>query len=122
MKCLCSQKRFGRALLQLALFLVFCVLPAFSVLAQPAATAAHEEIAHGELPQEIGEVIFDVPGEPGKQIYIIGHSHRSAISGANGLHTVKAQAEVYRIGEWLIQTKKSVFCCRKAFSKRRQRQ
>jgi hypothetical protein len=84
-----------------SVFLFLCLLPAPVVLAvQTAARPA--EIAPA-FPRELGEVIFHAPGEEGKHLYIIGHSHRSALSGANGNHTVRAQAEVFRIGELLIR-------------------
>jgi hypothetical protein len=37
------------------------------------------------------------------QVFIIGNSHRSSASGANGSHTVPAQVQTYRIAEWLIR-------------------
>lgn len=55
------------------------------------------------IPAEFGEVIFEIPGKSDRHLFIVGHSHRSARTGANGANTVQAQAEVYRIGEWLIQ-------------------
>lgn len=77
------------------------LLPAVSVLAIEAAAQAPS--AGLALPAELGEVVFALPGTSDRQIYIIGHSHRSARTGANGAYTIKAQAEVYRIGEWLIR-------------------
>lgn len=55
------------------------------------------------IPAEFGEVIFEIPGKADRHVYIVGHSHRSARTGANGVKTVQSQAEVYRIGEWLIK-------------------
>ncbi|MFO0753414.1 MAG: hypothetical protein U0411_08830 [Thermodesulfovibrionales bacterium] len=37
------------------------------------------------------------------QLYIIGTSHRHTVSRSNGSNTAKVQAEVYKIGEWLIE-------------------
>ncbi len=71
---------------------------------QPAARPAVIAPANAPaFPRELGEVVFHAPGEAGKHLYIIGHSHRSALSGVNGDHTVRAQAEVFRIGELLIR-------------------
>jgi hypothetical protein len=56
------------------------------------------------VPDQYGQVLFSKEGDSrDKHIYIIGHSHRSALSGANGQHTISSQAQVYRIGEWLIR-------------------
>ncbi|MFA5515699.1 MAG: hypothetical protein WDA20_05370 [Desulfuromonadales bacterium] len=98
---------------RLALLLsIFCLLPDGAL----ASTAGVDD--NGGLPHVLGEVIFQTPGENGKQIYIIGHSHRSSISGANGSHTVKAQAEVYRIGEWLIHNKNARLLLPEGFFKK----
>jgi hypothetical protein len=70
-------------------------------LIQPRAAAAVPMV-----PEQYGQVLFSKAGDSSdKHIYIIGHSHRSAVSGANGQHTVSSQAQVYRIGEWLIREK-----------------
>ncbi|HKJ65570.1 MAG TPA: hypothetical protein VJ969_09215, partial [Desulfopila sp.] len=53
------------------------------------------------MPWEYGEVIYRINPESNKQLYIIGISHRDSSTGANGSTTVKAQKEIYRIGEWL---------------------
>lgn len=55
------------------------------------------------LPAEFGQVIYQKYGDRPNQIFIVGQSHRSAATGANGVNTVQAQAEIYRIGEWLIR-------------------
>ena len=55
------------------------------------------------IPKEYGEVIYQLNGEGSKQIYIIGVEHRNTITCCNGINTAKIQAEVYRIGEWLIR-------------------
>ena len=107
MKCFRSiEQGIGRLLRQSgSLFLLLCLLPVPSVMAEGnlAIVAAVQKTGTAKvLPHEFGEVIFDLPGQEGKQLYIVGHSHRSALSGANGSHTVRAQTEVYRIGEWLI--------------------
>ena len=70
----------------------------------PDKAAAHLN-ATGEacVPAEFGEVIYRENGQCPQQIFIIGQSHRSALSGQPGPETVQVQAEIYRIGEWLIQ-------------------
>lgn len=55
-----------------------------------------------KIPKEYGEVIYQSNGESSKQLYIIGLEHRDAMTRLNGTHTSKVQAEVYKIGEWLI--------------------
>ena len=69
------------------------------------AQEARESFGKGgpALPSEFGEVIYQIHGDRPNQVYIIGQSHRSAATGANGSNTVKAQAEIFRIGEWLIE-------------------
>ncbi len=58
------------------------------------------------LPNEYGRVIYQKNQDATNQIFIIGQSHRSGLNGKNGQHTVQAQMEIYRIGEWLIRQKK----------------
>lgn len=57
------------------------------------------------LPSEYGQVIYQTNPDSPKQIYVIGQSHRSAITGKDNQDIVKVQAEIFRIGEWLIQQK-----------------
>lgn len=54
------------------------------------------------LPAEFGEIIYRINPHALQQIYIIGQSHRSALSGQAGSDLLEVQAEIYRIGEWLI--------------------
>jgi hypothetical protein len=49
-----------------------------------------------------GEIIYQSNGKNQQQIYVIGMSHRDSITGQNGRQTSQVQAEVYKIGEWLI--------------------
>jgi hypothetical protein len=58
------------------------------------------------VPAEYGEIVYQKNGHLPQQIFIIGQSHRSALTGQAGSDTVKVQAEIYRIGEWLIREKK----------------
>lgn len=57
------------------------------------------------LPAEFGQVIYSFNGQNPNQIYIVGMSHRDALSGKNGANTARTQAELYKIGEWLIRNK-----------------
>ncbi|MCM2264601.1 MAG: hypothetical protein NDI73_05350 [Desulfuromonadales bacterium] len=57
----------------------------------------------GELPSELGTIVYRVRGDAPLQLYIVASSHRSAASGANGADTLQAQVETFRIGEWLIR-------------------
>ncbi len=63
----------------------------------------HTDIS--EIPHKYGEVIFSINEGGPNQIYVIGLSHRDALTRANGKDTVKSGVQVYRIGEWLIQNK-----------------
>ena len=55
-----------------------------------------------KIPTEYGEVIYQSNEKSSKQIFIIGISHRDAITCLNGDNTSRVQAEVYKIGDWLI--------------------
>lgn len=57
------------------------------------------------FPTDYGKIVFRVNVRAPQQIYIIGQCHRSAISGRVRPDTIKVQAEIYRIGEWLIREK-----------------
>ena len=56
-----------------------------------------------KFPKEYGEVIYQSNRESSKQLYIIGVEHRDTFTRSNGTNTSKVQAEVYKIGEWLIR-------------------
>lgn len=55
------------------------------------------------LPSEFGEIVYQKNPERPVQVYIIGNSHRSSSTGDNGVNTIPAQVQTYRIGEWLIR-------------------
>jgi hypothetical protein len=55
-----------------------------------------------KIPTEYGEVIYQSNEKSPKQVFIIGISHRDAITCLNGDNTSRVQAEVYKIGDWLI--------------------
>jgi hypothetical protein len=54
---------------------------------------------------EYGEVIYRVNEDSPKQLYIIGISHRNPATGQNNSDTIRTQAEIFRIGEWLNRYK-----------------
>jgi hypothetical protein len=55
------------------------------------------------LPEAYGEVVCRFNEKSPNQLYIIGIAHRDSLTRANASRTPRVQAEVYRIGEWLIQ-------------------
>ena len=57
------------------------------------------------IPSEYGEVIYRYNEKNPNQLFIIGMSHRDSISRLNGQNTSRVQAEVYKLGEWLIQNR-----------------
>ncbi len=57
------------------------------------------------IPSEYGEVIYRYNEKSPSQLFIIGMSHRDSISRLNGPNTSRVQAEVYKLGEWLIQNR-----------------
>lgn len=54
------------------------------------------------IPVEYGKVIYQYNGKSPNQVFIIGMSHRNTLTRQNGENTSRVQAEVYKIGEWLI--------------------
>jgi hypothetical protein len=54
------------------------------------------------FPTQYGEIIHQWNKESPNQLYIIGIGHRDTLTRANGDNTSRVQAEVYKIGEWLI--------------------
>jgi hypothetical protein len=86
--------------------LLLCLLTYSSAPGESGSAASKENQkiqAFPQIPRKYGEVIYQSNGEGSKQIYIIGTEHRNTITCYNGINTAKVQAEVYRIGEWLIQ-------------------
>ena len=56
-----------------------------------------------KIPAEYGELIYQSnPRSPG-QLFIIGMSHRDSLTRLNGSKTSRVQAEVYKVGDWLIR-------------------
>ncbi len=54
------------------------------------------------VPAEYGEIIYRFNENSPNQIFIIGISHRDALTCLNGADTSRVQAEIFKIGDWLI--------------------
>lgn len=52
---------------------------------------------------EYGEVIYRCNEKSPNQLFVIGMSHRDALTGSSLNHLSRIQAEVYKLGEWLVQ-------------------
>jgi len=59
-----------------------------------------------DIPAEFGEVIYRCNQESPNQLFIIGMAHRDSLTGLNGPNIARIQAEVYKLGEWLIQNER----------------
>ena len=85
-----------------SLLLVLLCLPTLcgaGTLDVPApAAAVRAGLWNGELPAELGEVVFRKNADSPVQIFIVANSHRSCSTGRNGSRTVQAQLETFRIG------------------------
>ncbi len=77
-------------------FYILAALP--FLLGIPFSTAE----THLTLPPQYGRVIYQLNAESPNQLFIIGLSHRDSLTCLNGDNTPKIQAEVYKIGDWLI--------------------
>jgi len=55
-----------------------------------------------EIPAQYGEIIYRFNEKNPNQIFIIGIGHRDALTCLNGDKTSRVQAEIYKIGDWLI--------------------
>lgn len=86
------------------MLLLLSLLPAsFSNAADSAVSQPPLSSESGGLPSRYGRVIYHHAAPGAKHLYIIGIGHRDTLTRANGENTVRIQAEVYRIGEWLIK-------------------
>lgn len=74
-----------------------------SAVASPSLGALSGSDAGAGLPADLGVIVYQKNPERPLQVFIIGNSHRSSASGENGIHTVPAQVQTYRIAEWLIR-------------------
>jgi len=52
-----------------------------------------------------GEIIYQYNEKGPRQLFVIGMSHRDSLTRRNGSQTSRVQAEVYKIGEWLIHNR-----------------
>ena len=75
----------------------------FSLLLLLGGFLSAAEAGSGACPPEFGKILHECNPTSQKQLFIIGMGHREALTGANGHRTAKIQAEVYKIGEWLIR-------------------
>lgn len=55
------------------------------------------------IPSQYGEIVYTKPGHGKKHVYIIFQSHRSSLTGLNNSDTVQAQADIYRVQEWIVR-------------------
>jgi len=55
------------------------------------------------VPGDYGEVVCRYNEKSSNHLYVIGIAHRDSLTRSNGSLTPRVQAEVYKIGEWLIQ-------------------
>jgi hypothetical protein len=55
------------------------------------------------LPEDYGRVVCRFNEQSPHQLFIIGIAHRDSVTRLNENRTPRVQAEVYKIGEWLIQ-------------------
>lgn len=85
--------------------LLFALYALTMVLPVPASAEIAPAAGFAELPPEYGKVIYRINENSPKQLYIIGISHRDPQSGRNGTTTIQAQADIFRIGEWLHQNR-----------------
>lgn len=74
----------------------------FFLLSIPLSTAQTNSI----LPSQYGRVIYQLNEKSPNQVFIIGLSHRDTLTCLNGDNTSKVQAEVYKIGDWLIHNQR----------------
>ena len=77
---------------------LFLLLTLFSFLL----TTSSRAETNLKIPVEYGEVIYRFNENSQNQIFMIGISHRDALTCLNGDNTPRVQAEVYKIGDWLI--------------------
>ena len=72
-----------------------------------------------DLPDRLARVIYRQNPDSEQHIYIVAQSHRSALSGLNSPDTERVQAEIYRIGEWLIKNRGVALLLPEGYFKRR---
>jgi hypothetical protein len=80
----------------------FSILFLFALLGNTAHGTERGALA---LPPEYGRMIYRCNDTRPDQLFIIGMSHRDTLTRLNGDKTARVQAEVYKLAEWLIQTR-----------------
>lgn len=83
------KRLFGTVFLSCLIFLNLSLAPA--------------ETGPSIVPAEFGEVIYQCDPKSPNQLFIIGMAHRDSLTGSGSLNIARVQAEVYKLGEWLIQ-------------------
>ncbi len=58
------------------------------------------------IPAEFGKVIYRCDQRSPNQLFIIGIAHRDSLTGLSIPGVSRVQAEVYKLGQWLIQNEK----------------
>jgi hypothetical protein len=58
------------------------------------------------IPVEFGEVIYRCHDRSPNRLFIIGMAHRDSLTGLSNPAVSRVQAEVYKLGEWLIQNER----------------
>ncbi len=79
--------------------LLFLILIFISFLVSIPPSTAETNLT---IPAQYGEVIYRFNEESPNQVFIIGLSHRDSLTCLNGDITSRVQAEVFKIGDWLI--------------------
>jgi hypothetical protein len=67
---------------------------------------ARAETDLSTLPAEFGEVIYRCNPKSPNQLFIIGMAHRDSLTGLSIPKVSRAQAEVYKLGQWLVQSER----------------
>ncbi len=102
-----QKKSFSTCIVFSVLFFIIC-LPFFLKSSDAADDARSggqtlNRRTDSDITGEYGCVVYRYNERSRNQIYIIGLSHRDALTGASGDTTLKAQIETYKIGEWLVR-------------------
>jgi len=79
----------GAFFLLISLTLVFCL--------------HQESSASPPFLAQYGQVIYQFNQESSNQLFIVGIAHRDSLACLNADYTSRVQAEIYKIGEWLIE-------------------
>ncbi len=67
---------------------------------------AQAETDLSTLPAEFGEVIYRCNPRSPNQLFIIGMAHRDSLTGLSIPKVSRTQAEVYKLGQWLVQSER----------------